>query len=168
VLTIQIRYRLFKTLEFLRYELWKEILSELLDAEQFWQSLGAFKLLSSLVVLQVFTHLYKVVKWTLWIANTSKKSRLKLWSITNDLLPDMVIVLWRINFKCIPCMKKHCCRQSCYPCSRDKVCVVEVVVVHFVQVYFVNALQKNKHQMPLNPFELTVVPLFHSSAMFRR
>ena len=30
------------------------------------------------------------------------KSRLKLWSITNDLLPDMVIVLWRINFKSIP------------------------------------------------------------------
>jgi len=24
-------------------------------------------------------------------------------------------------------------------CSRDKLCVVEVVVVHFVQLYFVNA-----------------------------
>jgi len=32
------------------------------------------------------------------------KSRLKLWSITNDLLLDMVIVLWRINFKSIPSM----------------------------------------------------------------
>jgi len=106
----------FKTLEFLRYELWKEILSELLDAEQFWQSFGAFKLLLSLFVLQVFTPLYRGVRWTLWIANTSKKSRLKLWSITNDSLPDMVVVLWRINFKCIPCMKEHCCRQSCYPC----------------------------------------------------
>jgi len=30
------------------------------------------------------------------------KSRLKLLSITNDLLPDMVVVLWRINFKSIP------------------------------------------------------------------
>jgi len=24
-------------------------------------------------------------------------------------------------------------------CSRDKICVVEIVVVHFVQLYFVNA-----------------------------
>jgi len=53
-------------------------------------------------------------------------------------------------------------------CSRDKLCVVEVVVVHFVQLYFVNALQKNKHLMPLNPFELVVALLFHSSAMLRR
>jgi len=45
-------------------------------------------------------------------------------------------------------------------CSRDKLCVVEVVVVHFVQLYFVNALQKNKHPMPLNPFELVVAFFF--------
>jgi len=38
------------------------------------------------------------------------------WSITNDSLPDMFIVLWRSNFKCLPCMKEHWCRQSCYPC----------------------------------------------------
>jgi len=49
-------------------------------------------------------------------------------------------------------------------CSRDKLCVVEAVVVHFVQLYFVNALQKNKHPMPSNPFELAVTSLFHSSA----
>ena len=53
-------------------------------------------------------------------------------------------------------------------CSRDKLCVMEVVVVHFVQLYFVNALQKNKHSMPLNPFELVVALLFHSFAMLRR
>jgi len=53
-------------------------------------------------------------------------------------------------------------------CSRDKLCVVEVVVVHFVQLYFVNVLQKNKHPMPLNPFELVVALLFHSSAMLRQ
>jgi len=52
-------------------------------------------------------------------------------------------------------------------CSRDKLCVVEVVVIHFVQLYFVNALQKNKHPMPLNPFELNVALLFHSFAMLR-
>jgi len=50
-------------------------------------------------------------------------------------------------------------------CSRDKLCVVEVVVV---QLYFVNALQKNKHLMALNPFELVVALLFHSSAILRR
>jgi len=53
-------------------------------------------------------------------------------------------------------------------CSRDKLYVVEVMVVHFVQFYFVNALQKNKHPMPLNPFELVVALLFHSFAMLRR
>jgi len=45
-----------------------------------------------------------------------KRVVLKLWSITNDSFPNMVIVLWRSNFKSIPCMKGHCCRQSCYPC----------------------------------------------------
>jgi len=53
-------------------------------------------------------------------------------------------------------------------CSRDKLCVVEVVVVHFVKLYFANALQKNKHPMPLNPFELVIASLFHYSAMLRR
>jgi len=53
-------------------------------------------------------------------------------------------------------------------CSREKLCVVEVVVVHFVQLYFFNALQKNKHPMPLNPFELAVALLFHSFAILRR
>jgi len=53
-------------------------------------------------------------------------------------------------------------------CSRDKLCVVEVVVVHFVQLYFVNTLQKNKHPIPSNPFELVVALLFRSSAMLRQ
>jgi len=53
-------------------------------------------------------------------------------------------------------------------CRRDKLCVMQVVVVHFLQLYFVNALQKNKHPIPLNPFELVVASLFHSSAMLRQ
>jgi len=28
-------------------------------------------------------------------------------------LLDLVIVLWRINFKSIPIEREHCCRQSC-------------------------------------------------------
>jgi len=62
-----------------------------------------------------------------------------VWSllITNDLLPDMVIVLWRINFKTIPFMKEHFCRQSCYPClvakhdqsSGEGGCTVRTIVL---------------------------------------
>lgn len=88
-----------------------------LNAEQFQQSFGTYKILMSLVFsitnLWVFTPLYKGVKETLWNCQHIKKSRLKLWSITNDLLPDMVVVLWRINFKSIPIVKEHRCRQSC-------------------------------------------------------
>ena len=48
---------------------------------------------------------------------TASTHKRVVWSllITNDLLPDMGIVLWRINFKSIPCMREHFCRQSCYP-----------------------------------------------------
>jgi len=41
---------------------------------------------------------------------------LKLDQITNDLMPDLVIVLWRINFKSIPSLEEHRCRHSCYCC----------------------------------------------------
>jgi len=57
--------------------------------------------------------------------------------ITNDLLLDMVIVLWRINFKSIPCMKEHFCRQGCYRClvakhdqsSGEGGCTVRTIVL---------------------------------------
>ena len=168
MLTIQIRYRLFKTLEFLRYELWKEILSELLDAEQFWQSLGAFKLLFSLFVLQVFTHLYRGVKWTLSCQHIQKES-----------FEALINHQWFIAWYGYCPMKDQFQMHSMYvgtflqakllslSCSRDKLCAVKVVVVHFIQLYFVNALQKNKHPMPSNPFELVVASLFHSFAMLR-
>jgi len=141
VLTIQIRYKLFKTLEFLRYELWKEILSELLDAEQFWQSFDAFKLLLSLAyVLQVFTPLYRGVKWTLSYQHIQKES-------FEALINHQWFIAW---YRYCP-MKDQFQMHSMYEgkllqaellslsCSRDKLCVVEVVVVHFVQLYFVNA-----------------------------
>ena len=38
-----------------------------------------------------------------------KKSRLKHDQITNDLLPDLVIVLRWINFKSIPSLEEHWC-----------------------------------------------------------
>jgi len=95
-----------------------------------------------------------------------KKSRLKLDQITNDLLPDLVIVLWRMNVKSIACMEEHRCRHSCCSCtSRHKNRVVEIVVVHFVQFVLFQRFPKNKHPMPLNFFELVVASFFWSSAM---
>ena len=76
------------------------------------------------VFLQVWVYptrkpslLYIVVWKRRWRIVSTHTQRV-VWNlmITNDLLPDMVIVLWRINFKSIPCMKEHFCRQSCYPC----------------------------------------------------
>jgi len=81
--------------------------------------------------------LYIVVWKRRWrTANTHKRV---VWSllITNDLLPDMVIVLWRINFKSIPCMREHFYKQSCYPClvvkhdqsSGERGCTVRTLVL---------------------------------------
>ena len=68
---------------------------------------------------------------------------MKLDQITNDLLPDLVIVLWSSNFKSIPSLEEHRCRHNCCSfTSRHKNRVVEIVVVHFVQMSFFNALQR--------------------------
>jgi len=87
----------------------------------------------------IYTEVWKR-RWRIASTHTQRV----VWSllITNDLLTDMVIVLWRINFKSIPYMKEHFCRQSCYRClvaKHDQ--VVEKVVVHFVQLSFFNALE---------------------------
>jgi len=58
-----------------------------------------------------------IVMWKRRWRTASTHKRV-VWSllITNDLLSDMVIVLWKINFKFIPCMREHFCGQSCYSC----------------------------------------------------
>jgi len=44
-------------------------------------------------------------------------SCLKLWFFTLDPLPDLIIVLWRTNFKSIPFEKEQCLQQCyCYTC----------------------------------------------------
>ena len=61
------------------------------------------------------------------------------WSFTFDLLPDLVVVLWRTNLKSIPYPKEHLCRRSrileLFSClvawTQNR--VVENVVVQFVQ-----------------------------------
>jgi len=86
--------------------------------EQFQQSFGTCKnCCESLTILQVFTPLYRDVKETLLIASTSKNSRFKLDQITNDLLLDLVIVLWGINFKFIPCIEEYQRSHSCCSCT---------------------------------------------------
>jgi len=95
-----------------------------------------------------------------------KKSRLKLDQITNDLLPNLVVVLRRINFKTIPSLEEHWCRHSCCSCliadtnqsSGDSGCTLRTIV------RFQHSPTK-KHPMPSNPFELAVASFFQSSAM---
>ena len=148
----------------------KEILSELLDAEQFWQSFGAFKLLQSLVVLQVFTPLYRGVKWTLSCQRIQKES-------FEALINHQWFIAWYVYCP----MKDQFQMHSMYEgtllqaellslsCSRDKLCVVEIVVVHFVQFVLCQRLTKKQAKpMHLNPFKLAVVTLFHSFAILRR
>jgi len=125
----------------------------------FCMSLELPNIRSSLLYIEVW-------KRRCWIANTSKKSRLKLDQITNDLMPDLVIVLWRSNFKSIPCLEEHWCMHSCCSCpiadtnqsSGDSGCTLRTIVLF-------QRSPKNKHPIPLDPFELAVVLFFQSSAM---
>jgi len=51
------------------------------------------------------------------LAVASILSFLKLWFFTLDLLPDLILVLWRTNFKSIPFPKEQRLLQySCYSC----------------------------------------------------
>ena len=94
---------------------------EMFRESSFWMRVNCF-LICMLYIVCFFgltrkpSLLYIVVWKRRWrTANTHKKV---VWSllITNDLLRDMVIVLWRINFKSIPWMREHFYKQSCYLC----------------------------------------------------
>ena len=95
-----------------------------------------------------------------------KKSRLKLDQITNDLLPDLVIIIRRINFKSISSLDEHWCRHSCCSCpiadtkqsSGDSGCTLRTIVLFQLS-------PTNKHPMTSNSFELVVASSFQSSAM---
>jgi len=114
---------------------------------------------SSLLYIEVW-------KIRCWIYQHIKKSRLKLDQITNDLMPDLVIVLWRRNFKSIPRLEEHWSRHNCCSCpvadtkqsSGDSGCTLRTIVLF-------QRSPKNKHPMPSNPFELAVALFFQSSAM---
>ena len=82
-------------------------------------------------------YIYRIWE-TLRICRYINLSCLKFWFFTLDLLLDLIVVLWRTNFKSIPLEKEQCLQQCyCYPCldAETKIAemVAELVVVHFVR-----------------------------------
>jgi len=81
-------------------------------------------------------------------------------------MPDLVIVLWRINFKSIPSLEEHWCRHNCCSCpvadkkqsSGGSGCTLRTIVLFQLS-------PTNKHPMTSNSFELAIASLFQSSAM---
>ena len=68
-------------------------------------------------VLQVFIPIYRGFERRWEFIRYINLSCLKLWFFTIDLLPDLIIVLWRTNFKSIPFEKEQCLQQRyCYSC----------------------------------------------------
>jgi hypothetical protein len=118
------------------------------DAEQFQMSFGICKIVVWVLQFSKSSLLYiEVWKRRCWLLAHQKKSSLKLDQITNDLLPDLVIVQWMINFKSIPSMEEHLCWHNCCSCTiADKNRVVGIMVVHFVQLSFFNSLQQIRIQ----------------------
>ena len=91
-----------------------------MNFELLWESSFCMRVLLKYVVLPYLTSRSSLLYIEVWkdTLETWQHTKRVVWNlliITNDLLPDMVIVLWKINFKSIPCMKEHFCRQSCYP-----------------------------------------------------
>jgi hypothetical protein len=85
--------------------------------EQFQQSFDTCKIVVSILEIFKSSLLYiEVWKRCCWLPAV-KKSRLKLDQITNDLLLDLVIVLWRNNFKSIPCIEEYHCSHNCCSCT---------------------------------------------------
>jgi len=73
------------------------------------------------------------------LAVTSTCLALKLWFFTLDLFPDLIIVLWRTNFKSIPLQKEQRLQQCyCYLCLVVETKIAEMVVTEFVAVHFVH------------------------------
>jgi len=73
------------------------------------------------------------------LAVTSTCLELKLWFFTFDLLPDLIVVLWRTTFKSIPILKEQRLQQCyCYLCLVVETKVAEMVVAEFVAVHFVH------------------------------
>jgi len=69
------------------------------------------------LILQVFIPIYRGFERRWEFSRYINLSCLKLWFFTIDLFPDLILVLWRTNFKSIPFPKEQCLQQcSCYSC----------------------------------------------------
>ena len=99
-------------------------------------------------VLQVFIPIYRGFERRWELAVTSTCLVLKLWFFTIDLLPDLIIVLWRTRFKSIPLETEQDLQQYyCYSCldvetsCRDGGCrgVLRVSGCTLRTLYFVNS-----------------------------
>ena len=89
--------------------------------------------------LQVFIPIYRGFERRWELAVTSTCLALKLWFFTIHLLPDLIIVLWRTNFKSIPYEKEQGLQQCyCYLCLVVETKIAEMVVSEFVAVHFVH------------------------------
>jgi len=78
-------------LRILRYEQLKEFSKLLMSVLQ-----------SFFFILQVFISIYRGFERRWEFSRYINLSCLKLWFFTFDLFPDLIVVLWRTNFKSIP------------------------------------------------------------------
>ena len=136
------------------------------EEKTFQQSFGTCKIVVRVLESFKSSFLYiEVWKRRCWLQHINK-IHLKLDQITNDLLLDFVIVLWRNNFKSIPCIEEYQCSHSCCSCtianrkqsSEDSGCTI-------VLLFFSNVLQRISIQFLQDSSELAVAAGFHSSAM---
>jgi len=97
---------------------WKNSLSCWCFVFDVFQWVLAFCLIMSyFFVLQVFIPIYRGFERRWEFSRYINLSCLKLWFFTIDLFPDLILVLWRINFKSIPFPKEQRLLQySCYSC----------------------------------------------------
>jgi len=137
-----------------------------------------------LYVLQVFIPIYRGFERRLRISRYINLSCLELWFFTIDLLHDLIIVLWRTNFKSIPFETEQCLQQYyCYSClnvetsCRDGGCRgMRIVSGRTLRtLYFVNSGEVASDEMLLITLLLTTLllmtclqELFLQTRFFRR
>jgi len=81
------------------------------------QSVGLFLDNTCVCILQVFIPIYRGFERRWEFSRYINLSFLKLWFFTLDLFPDLILVLWRTNFKSILFPKEQRLLQySCYSC----------------------------------------------------
>jgi len=128
---------------------WKKSLScWCLYFRRFAQSIGLLLVVVLCFFLQVFIPIYRGFERRWEFSRYINLSCLKLWFFTIDLLPDLIIVLWKTNFKSILFETEQGLQQYyCYSCldvetsCRDGGCrgVRRVSGCTLRTLYFVNS-----------------------------